>query len=75
MATSPVPQWAREMSPHHRGPTAHGVLGLAVVAVLLALALQLAAATDSGARPTPPTQPPACAQHFPPTCPEVSRGR
>jgi hypothetical protein len=36
MATSPVPLWAQEMSPHHRGPTAGGVLVLAVVAVLVA---------------------------------------
>jgi hypothetical protein len=25
MATSPVPQWAREMSPEHHGPTGAGV--------------------------------------------------
>jgi hypothetical protein len=25
MATSPVPQWAREMSPEHPGPTGAGV--------------------------------------------------
>jgi hypothetical protein len=48
MATSPVPLWAREMSPHHRGPTGAGVLALAVVAVLVALLLQLAPATEGG---------------------------
>jgi hypothetical protein len=48
MATSPVPQWAREMSPHHRGPTAAGVLRLALVAVLVALVLQLVPTTDGG---------------------------
>ena len=39
MATSPVPVWAQEMSPHHHGPTGAGVLFLAVVAVLLGLML------------------------------------
>jgi hypothetical protein len=48
MATSPVPLWAQEMSPHHHGPTAGGVLRLAVLAVLVALLLQLAPATGSG---------------------------
>jgi hypothetical protein len=48
MATSPVPLWAQEMSPYHRGPTGAGTLALAVVAVLAALLLQLGAATSSG---------------------------
>jgi hypothetical protein len=48
MATSPVPLWAQEMSPHHHGPTGAGVLFLAVVAVVLALLLQLAPTTDRG---------------------------
>ena len=48
MATSPVPQWAREMSPHHRGPTGGGVLRLALVVVLVVLALQAVSATDGG---------------------------
>ena len=45
MATSPVPQWAQEMSPHHHGPTAGAVLFLAVVALLVGLLIQLAPAT------------------------------
>jgi hypothetical protein len=48
MATSPGPQWAREMSPHHRGPTGAGVLRLALIAVLVVLVLQAIAATDGG---------------------------
>ena len=75
MATSPVPQWAREMSPHHRGPTGAGVLRLAVLAVLVALVLQLVPATDSGQPVKRSTTPPACARHWPPTCQEVTRGR
>jgi len=75
MATSPVPLWAQEMSPHHRGPTGAGVLRLAVRAVLLALALQLVPATDSGGQATRPTTPPRCAQQWPPTCKEASGGR
>ena len=47
MATSPVPLWAQEMSPYHRGPTAGGVLALAVIAVLAALLIQLAPTTGS----------------------------
>jgi hypothetical protein len=49
MATSPVPQWAREMSPTHSGPTAGGVVLLAVLVVLLVLALQGFTATAGGA--------------------------
>jgi hypothetical protein len=75
MPTSPVPLWAREMSPHHRGPTGAGVLGLAVVVVLVVLALQAMAATDSGGQATRPTTPPACARHWPPTCQEANHGR
>ena len=76
MATSPVPLWAQEMSPHHRGPTGAGVLALAVVAVLVAVLLQLGATTGSGSQATRPTTPPKCAQHWPPTCQEVgSDGR
>ena len=48
MATSPVPLWAQEMSPHHHGPTAGGVLFLAVVAILVALLIQLAPTTERG---------------------------
>jgi hypothetical protein len=75
MATSRYSYWLEEMSPHHRGPTAGGMLRLAVLAVLVALALQLLPATDSGGQATRPTTPPPCAQHFPPTCRAVSRGR
>jgi len=73
MATSPVPQWAREMSPHHRGPTAAGVLRLALLVVLVMLALQAMATTDGGGQATRPTTPPRCAQHWPPTCQETGR--
>jgi hypothetical protein len=48
MATSPIPTWAQEMSPHHRGPTGAGVLRLALVAVLVGLLLQFAGVTDRG---------------------------
>jgi hypothetical protein len=63
MATSPVPLWAQEMSPHHRGPTGAGVLALAVVAVLVAFLLQLGAANGSGpAGSGQRVQSPACAE-------------
>ena len=74
MATSPVPQWAQEMSPYHRGPTGAGVLALAVVVVLVVLLFQLASTTNGG-QATRPTTPPPCAQHWPPTCKEASGGR
>jgi hypothetical protein len=48
MATSPVPQWAREMSPHHRGPTGAGVLRLAVITVVIVLLLQVVSAAHGG---------------------------
>jgi hypothetical protein len=75
VATSPVPQWAQEMSPYHRGPTGAGVLALAVVVVLVVLLLQVLPTTDSGDQATQPTRPPRCAQHWPPTCQEPSGGR
>jgi len=75
MATSPVPQWAQEMSPYHRGPTGATVLALAVVVVLVVLVLQILPTTDSGRQASRPTTPPRCAQHWPPTCQESSGGR
>jgi hypothetical protein len=62
MATSPVPLWAQEMSPYHRGPTGGGVLALAVVAVLLGLVLSATAASRSSEQDGPRWQPPACAE-------------
>jgi hypothetical protein len=53
IATSPVPLWAQEMSPHHRGPTAAAVVRLAILAVLVALVLQLAPTTDRGRATSP----------------------
>jgi hypothetical protein len=62
MATSPVPLWAQEMSPHHRGPTGVSVLALAVVAVLLGLALSATASTQGGEQGGSRWQSPACAE-------------
>jgi hypothetical protein len=62
MATSPVPLWAQEMSPHHRGPTAAGVLTLAVVVVLVVLLLGGAAAMQGGQSAGPQWESPACAE-------------
>ena len=62
MATSPVPLWAQEMSPYHRGPTGSGVLALAVVAILLGLVLSAMAASQSSERDGPRWQSPACAE-------------
>ena len=74
MATSPVPLWAREMSPDHRGPTGAGVLALAVVVlVLLLLGPQLA--TDRGQGRSQVTTLPPCARQWPPTCQETPAGR
>jgi hypothetical protein len=74
-ATSPVPQWAREMSPTHRGPTGAGVVFLALVVVLVVLVLSAVPTAQSGAQPSRATTPPACARHWPPTCEEVGAGR
>jgi hypothetical protein len=62
MATSPVPLWAQEMSPYHRGPTSAGVLVLAVVVVLVVFLLQVGAATYSGESAEPGWQSPACGE-------------
>jgi hypothetical protein len=75
MATSPIPTWAQEMSPHHRGPTGAGVLRLVLIVVLVVLVLQAAATTDSGGQATRPTVPPPCARHWPPSCEEPTDGR
>jgi hypothetical protein len=50
VATSPSPQWAQEMSSAHRGPTAGGVLSLAVLVVLMVLAWQWFGADDGAAQ-------------------------
>jgi hypothetical protein len=76
MATSPVPRWAREQSPYHRGPTGAGVLALALVVVLVVLALQAVPTTDSGER----SQGSLCDQHrgrpaWEAVCEEARRGR
>jgi hypothetical protein len=60
MATSPVPLWAQEMSPYHRGPTGAGVL--AVMAVLLGLVLSTTAARQPSEQDGPRWQSPACAE-------------
>jgi hypothetical protein len=70
MATSPVPLWAQEMSPHHRGPTAGSVLALAIVTILAVLLLTAGSGMSAQA---PPTTPPPCAQQWPPTCPKHHR--
>ena len=62
MATSPVPLWAQEMSPYHRGPTGGGVLALAVVAVLLGLVLSATAASQPSEQEGPRWQSPACTE-------------
>jgi len=69
--------WQAEQAGTNSGPTIGQALALfaAIALVLLALIWSPAFATDSGAQPTRPTKPPACAQHFPPTCQEVPRGR
>ena len=62
MATSPVPQWAREMSDSHRGPSARAVLFLAIVAVLFALWLQAAAADQPATGSGRQLDSPGCAE-------------
>jgi hypothetical protein len=63
MPTSPVPQWAREMSPHHHGPTAGGVLRLALLVVLVVLLLQAIPATEGGRVADAPDRGSLCDQH------------
>jgi hypothetical protein len=72
--------WQAEQAGTSSGPSAGAALALfAVVAlVLLALVWSPAFATNSGRAGqsvTKVTTPPPCAQHFPPTCKEGSRGR
>ena len=63
MATSPVPQWAREQSPYHRGPTGAGVVLLALVVVLVVLVASILPATESGAQVVEREQGSLCDQH------------
>jgi hypothetical protein len=68
--------WLQDMSPARSGPSTAGALMLFVVVglVLWALLALPQATADSGHAGHPPTSPPACAQHMPPTCKEASRG-
>lgn len=50
MATSPVPQWAREQSPYHRRPTSGGVLRLAVLVLVAVICWQFFSVTEGGAQ-------------------------
>jgi hypothetical protein len=72
MATSPVPQWAREMSPHRTEPTIAGTLALFAVVALVLLAL-LGQPASTGTK-EPYREPPPCATVWPPTC-EAPKGR
>jgi hypothetical protein len=49
MATSPYPQWIHEMSSTYRGPTAGGVLRLAVLVLIIVIAWQFFAGVEGGA--------------------------
>ena len=62
MATSPVPLWAQEMSPYHRGPTGASILALALVAVVLGLVLSATASTRETEQDRSRWQSPACAE-------------
>jgi hypothetical protein len=80
MATSPVPLWAQEMSPYHRGPTGGGVLRLALIVVLIVLALQAVAVTQRGQSAADQDRGSLCDQHrgapaWTSVCKEGSRGR
>jgi hypothetical protein len=64
-----LPSWAQEMGPGYQGPTVAGTLGLLAVVTVLLLALLGWPTTDAaGSSSTRTTEPPACAQHWPPTC-------
>jgi len=69
--------WQAEQAGTHSGPTVAQALAMfaAIALVLLALAWSPLATAQGGGQPTRPTTPPPCAQHFPPTCKEASRGR
>jgi hypothetical protein len=69
--------WLSDMSPGRRGPSTFGALALFVVAGLLLYALLAGptATADSGRGGHPPTSPPPCAQHMPPTCKGASHGQ
>jgi hypothetical protein len=76
MAAPRYGHWVNDMAPGRRGPSTFGALALFVVAGLLLYALLAGpTATAEGGRSVPPTTPPACAQHWPPTCKEASHGR
>jgi hypothetical protein len=68
--------WVNDMAPGHRGPSTFGALLLFVVVGLLLYALLAGpTATAERGRAGPPTTPPVCAQHMPPSCEEDSHGR
>jgi hypothetical protein len=62
------PRWAAEQAGTHDPPALRTLILVMVLAVVIGLLLlPHAAATDPRWR-TPPTTPPPCSQHFPPTC-------
>jgi hypothetical protein len=63
MPSSPVPLWAQEMSPHHRGPTGAGVLRLALLVVLVVLLWQAVPTTQGGQVADGPDRGSLCDQH------------
>jgi hypothetical protein len=77
MAAPRYGHWVNDMAPGHRGPSTAGALMLFVVVglVLWALLASPWATAESGRAGHPPTTPPACAQHMPPTCEEAADGR
>jgi hypothetical protein len=48
MAANPYPYWVTEQSPSHHGPTAGGVVRLAMLVIVAVVCWQWFTATDSG---------------------------
>jgi hypothetical protein len=63
MAAPRYPYWIEEQSSTHRGPTGAGVLRLALVLVLVALALQAVSAAERGGQVVDVDRGSLCDQH------------
>jgi hypothetical protein len=66
--------WQAEAAGTNRLPSASSALALFAIVAALLWALLAAPGSTAQGGDSPATTPPPCAQHWPPTCQEATRG-